>query len=91
MRSPALVDTLSRLLTTSPKAAVMIAMKVRHYAENVFFDLIVEAGLKVSHCISLPLPGDAESGEETVDVYLLQYGKADHLPEVTPSDACLGL
>jgi hypothetical protein len=48
-------------------------MKVRHSSERVFFDLMGEAGFLVKNQISFPLPGDEETGEETVHLYVYSY------------------
>src|ERR1700734_3176668 len=42
--SPALVSTLAVLVKRSSKAIVVVAMKVRHSSEAVFFDLMSESG-----------------------------------------------
>jgi hypothetical protein len=48
-------------------------MKVRHTSERVFFDLMSEAGFFTKRTISFPLPGDEETGEETVHLYVYSY------------------
>jgi hypothetical protein len=57
-------------MTISPKAKIVIAMKVRHGSELVFFDLMKEANFLTENKTSLPAPGDEELGEEMVDVYV---------------------
>jgi hypothetical protein len=47
----------------------MIAMKKRHSSEDIFFDLMSDAGFATEDTMTIPLPGDEESGEETVYVY----------------------
>lgn len=55
----------------------MIAMKKRHSSEDVFFDLMSEAEFKTTKTLAYPLPGDEETGEETVEVHIFRYeGKA---------------
>jgi predicted nicotinamide N-methyase len=67
--SPALVRTLSALQKKSPKALILVAMKVRHSSEDVFFDLMKEAlFIEASH-MKLQLPVIAEVGEK-VEVYV---------------------
>jgi negative regulator of genetic competence, sporulation and motility len=49
---------------------VAIAMKMRHSSEDVFFDLMAEAGFKETGKVAFPLPGDVETGEETVHLHV---------------------
>lgn len=67
--SPALVRTLSALQKSSPKALILVAMKVRHSSEDVFFDLMKKARLiKASHTkLQLPIIADVA---EQVEVYV---------------------
>lgn len=68
--SPALVRTLSLLGKSSPAAVVAIAMKMRHSSEQVFFDLMADAGFVPTAKLTFALPGDAEVGEESVDLHV---------------------
>ncbi|KAF2178570.1 hypothetical protein K469DRAFT_675476 [Zopfia rhizophila CBS 207.26] len=70
--SPALVQTMSKLVTLSPNASIIVAMKVRHSGEEVFFGLMSDAGFKVEGTTSLPLPGDDELGEKSVEIFLFR-------------------
>ncbi|KAF2263633.1 hypothetical protein CC78DRAFT_518311 [Lojkania enalia] len=88
--SPALVATLGRLAKTSPGVSVIIAMKERHSDEKVFFDLMSDASFITADSISLPLPGDEEPGEETVEIYLFQFIGKTRLPEAVSNDFCCG-
>ncbi|CAN9418748.1 unnamed protein product [Alternaria alternata] len=72
--SPALVNTLTRLVKASPEIVVAIAMKMRHSSEEVFFELMEDAGFIKKTQIEFPLPGDVEIGEEIV--YLHVYKAA---------------
>ncbi|TID27454.1 S-adenosyl-L-methionine-dependent methyltransferase [Venturia nashicola] len=67
--SPALVRTLSALQKKSPKAVILIAMKVRHPSEDVFFDLMRQAMFIEASHIKIQLPVVAEVGEK-VEVYV---------------------
>ncbi|KAF2281005.1 uncharacterized protein EI97DRAFT_366958 [Westerdykella ornata] len=73
--SPALVKTLDSLAKCSPAVTILIAMKKRHSSEEVFFDLMRKSGFALMDTTSIPLPGDEESGEETVYVNHFRYGK----------------
>jgi hypothetical protein len=48
-------------------------MKMRHSSEEVFFDLMAETGFHETMKLEYPLPGDIETGEETVYLYIYQY------------------
>jgi predicted nicotinamide N-methyase len=54
--SPALVDTFCKLIKRSPEAVILVAMKVRHQDELIFFDLMKEADFLEASKISIPLP-----------------------------------
>lgn len=73
--SPALVATLSALAATAPSLVVLVAMKVRHESELVFFKLMAGARFAVHRKVVLPLPMPEEDLEdEVVDVYLFRHG-----------------
>ncbi|KAF2200011.1 hypothetical protein GQ43DRAFT_374867 [Delitschia confertaspora ATCC 74209] len=77
--SPEFVATISQLVTLSPKAKVIVAMKVRHSSEEVFFTLMAEANFVVESKFVLPLHGDDEDSEEAVDVFLFgRNGKSEN-------------
>lgn len=67
--SPALVRTLSALQKKSPKAVILVAMKIRHSSEDVFFDLMRQAMFVEASHMKLQLPVTAEIGEK-VEVYV---------------------
>lgn len=71
--SPAFVNTISRIVHESPSTVVLVAMKMRHPSEVVFFELMAEAGFNRVSTISYPLPGDTEATEETVDLHVYKY------------------
>ncbi|KAF2015687.1 hypothetical protein BU24DRAFT_461921 [Aaosphaeria arxii CBS 175.79] len=81
--SPALVNTISRISKQSPTLAVIIAMKFRHSSEEVFFDLMADAGFVKVAEHEIPLPGDEEPGEEDVHVYLFRHDSSRQLGEIT--------
>lgn len=63
---PDLVKTLRGLGEKSPQVLVLVAMKVRHESEGVFFELTKEAGFVVVERGLVPLPvlgGEAEEIE----------------------------
>lgn len=73
---PALVRTISALTARSPSALIIVAMKVRHSSEAVFFDLMKDAGLAIEDNFAIPLPSrwSPEDQElETVDVYVFKH------------------
>ena len=70
--SPALVRVLTALTLQSPKAMTIIAMKVRHSAELVFFDLMRSAGFIERAHHSLVLPGGAGEDGDKVDIYYFE-------------------
>lgn len=67
--SPALVRTLSALQKKSPKAVILVAMKIRHSSEDIFFDLMKQAMfIEASHMkIQLPVSDEVR---EKVEVYV---------------------
>lgn len=71
--SPALVNTVHEIAKTSPHVTVAIAMKIRHSSEKVFFDLMRDAGFRTTNVMEFPLPGDENTGEETVHFYTFGY------------------
>tara|TARA_R110002003_G_scaffold97_35_gene8004 strand:- start:555 stop:713 length:159 start_codon:yes stop_codon:yes gene_type:complete len=48
-------------------------MKMRHSSEEVFFDLMTEAGFQETAKVGFPLPGDVEVGEEVVYLHVYRY------------------
>ena len=72
---PALVRTLSALASGSPASVIVVATKVRHCSEAVFFDLMSHSGFLEVDRLSIPLPDPQKkaSGQdlENVDVYIL--------------------
>ncbi|KAF2749258.1 hypothetical protein M011DRAFT_439592 [Sporormia fimetaria CBS 119925] len=71
--SPALVNILQRLAKVSSGAPVMIAMKKRHDSEEVFFQLMADAGFQEEDVVQMPLPGDEHSENETVFVHTFRH------------------
>jgi predicted nicotinamide N-methyase len=86
---PALVQTLTALVTHFPKAIVLLATKVRHSSETLFFNLMRKTSfVKASHTkLSLPKGDELEEESEEVDVYIF-HDKANplhHVASSTPS------
>jgi predicted nicotinamide N-methyase len=73
--SPSLTKTLSRLLKLSPKAPVVVAMKIRHPSELIFFKLMEGFGLAQAYHHVLHLPHTGEEDPEIVDVYTFIRGE----------------
>ncbi|KAF2683444.1 hypothetical protein K458DRAFT_390059 [Lentithecium fluviatile CBS 122367] len=81
--SPALVNTIHSIAKTSPHVTVAIAMKVRHFSEEGFFDLMSNCKFRTTNTIEYLLPGDENAGEETVHLYTYSYdgeGNRDTCP-----------
>jgi hypothetical protein len=65
-----LVNILARLSKANPDVVVAIAMKMRHSSEEVFFELMKDAGFMETTKMDFPLPGDIEVGEEVVYLHV---------------------
>ncbi|TVY26851.1 UPF0665 family protein [Lachnellula hyalina] len=70
---PDLVQTLKGLGETSSEMLVLLAMKVRHDSEMVFFDLMAEGAFVVLEKCKLPLPVLGGEGEE-IEVFVFGVG-----------------
>lgn len=70
--SPALVNTLKALTARSPKAIIVLAMKVRHESESIFFDLMNQGGFVKAITTQQPLPRDDADFElaSKIDIYI---------------------
>jgi predicted nicotinamide N-methyase len=71
---PDLVATLGRVADGNREVKVVVAMKVRHESEMVFFDLMKEKGFGVSEKTVLPLPV-LGGEEEEIQVFVFGYGE----------------
>lgn len=87
--SPAFVQTISRLTKTSPNAVVVVAMKMRHSSEEVFFELMSEAGFATMYSAPFLLPRDEEEDEETVYVHIYRHTAGDRSMKASPNKSCL--
>ena len=68
---PALVQTLCALGELSPQALVLVATKVRHSSESLFFDMMKETPFVQTNHTKLPLPRSNDFEElEEVDLYV---------------------
>lgn len=76
---PALVRTVSAITSVSPDILVVVAMKVRHASETVFFDLMAEAGFIEMERTRIDLPdlpqSLAEKTPEVVEIYTFRSGR----------------
>jgi predicted nicotinamide N-methyase len=70
---PDLVTTLARLADANREAKVVVAMKVRHESELVFFDLMRESGFVVNEKGILPLPVLGNEDQE-IEVFVFGFG-----------------
>ncbi|KAH7380951.1 putative methyltransferase-domain-containing protein [Cadophora sp. MPI-SDFR-AT-0126] len=66
---PDLVHTLGRLADGNKDLNVLLAMKVRHSSEAVFFTLMEEGGWVIRESIKLPLPV-LGGEEEEIDIFV---------------------
>lgn len=73
---PALVKTLSDLVFQSPSILIVVATKVRHPSERVFFDLMANAGMKEFELVTVALrtgsfeADDDDDQNEYVDIHI---------------------
>jgi hypothetical protein len=77
---PDLVKTLREVAEGNREVCVLLAMKVRHESEMVFFDLMKAKGFVVREKCVLPLPVLDKEGEE-IEVFVFGYGLDTLLPE----------
>ena len=70
---PDLVKTLGSVADGNREVKVVLAMKVRHESEMVFFDLMKERGFVVDEKGVVPLPVLGGEDQE-IDIYLFGYG-----------------
>jgi hypothetical protein len=81
---PSLVSVLATLTVRSPKAMVLLAQKVRHPSEAIFFEYIAEAGFVQSDHVAIPLPSNEDlwlpSDPEDVDIYVFQARNSSAIP-----------
>lgn len=77
---PALVETLSNVSKGTMNGTgqreretiVLLAMKVRHESEIVFFDLMTTKGFAVLEKCTLPLPVLGGVGDEEIEVFVFR-------------------
>lgn len=85
---PALVKTLSALAKQSPDAVVVLATKVRHVSERVFFDMMSDTGFVELEQRSIELPDPQktknEQNMEIVDVYCFRSTQVTGQPTSKP-------
>lgn len=81
---PSLVSVLATLTVRSPKAMVLLAQKVRHPSEAIFFEHIAEAGFVRGDHVAIPLPSNEDlwlsSDSEDVNIYVFQARNSSALP-----------
>lgn len=85
---PALGKTLSALAAQSPAAIVVLATKIRHFSERVFFDIMSDAGFVELEQRSIELPDPhkkkTEQRLEMVDVYCFRSTQVTGQPTSRP-------
>ncbi len=69
---PDLVKTLKEVAVGNREVRVLVAMKVRHESEMVFFELMRERGFVVSENCVLPLPSLGGEDEE-IEVFVFGF------------------
>lgn len=78
---PALVDTLTRLMKTSPHALIVLSTKTRHSSEAVFFEQMGTAKFEIidqSHALApTRYPIEEPEDAERVDVYCFKQELPD--------------
>jgi predicted nicotinamide N-methyase len=70
--APSLVQTLTALVEKAPKSVVLLAMKVRHQSELVFFDLMRDAEFVQQPPLKLVLPAPGSEPEDVL-VYVFYH------------------
>lgn len=65
---PALVNVLAQLCKISPDVKILLAHKVRHEDESIFFELAKKEGIREIESMVFEMAGDV------VDLYLLGKG-----------------
>ncbi|CZT11590.1 uncharacterized protein RAG0_15683 [Rhynchosporium agropyri] len=70
---PDLVITLGRLAEENQSLMILLAMKVRHSSEAVFFTLMGEGGWAIKESIKLPLP---VLGGEEEEIEIFVFGRS---------------
>jgi predicted nicotinamide N-methyase len=70
---PDLVKTLGEVADGNQEVMVLLAMKVRHESEMVFFDLMKERRFVVREKCALPLPV-LGGEEEEIEIFVFGYG-----------------
>ncbi len=70
--APALVKTLDALASQSTSTRIVVATKVRHPSEAVFFDLMAAAGMEQTGCTSVLLPTAMPDVSSTVDIHIFR-------------------
>lgn len=71
---PDLVKTLGRVAERSGGVRIVVAMKVRHESEMVFFELMEERGFAVKEKAALALPV-LGGEEEEIEVFVFGHEK----------------
>lgn len=80
---PILVKTLARMSSTSPAVKVLIAMKRRHDSEDIFFDLMREAQMRMSEKTAVELPHELSAIDlrpPKIELYMYENGADEALP-----------
>lgn len=72
---PDLVRTLGAIAGCNPEVLVLLAMKVRHESEMVFFDLMKEEGFGLKEKIAIPVPVLGLDIEEEIEVFLFNHSR----------------
>ena len=68
---PDLVETLAELVKYNREVLILVAMKIRHYSEMVFFDLMKEKNMIVLDKVEFPFPLLGQDDEE-IELYFFK-------------------
>jgi Lysine methyltransferase len=84
---PSLVRVLATLVARSRNAIVLLAHKVRHSSEAVFFERITDAGFYQDGHVAIPLPSSeglwSPNDPRNVDLYIFHTSNSDISPRTS--------
>ena len=73
---PTLIKTLNALMEKSPRASIVVSMKVRHSSEAIFFGMMRDGDFQIVANIRVPLPDRHRKAVgrelENVDIYIFR-------------------
>ena len=86
---PALIRTLRALIKISPRASIVVSMKVRHSSEVIFFDMMKDVDFQIVGEARMPLPDSHRNGvgQELENVEIYTFRSVQSL-EQNPTSPC---